>query len=130
MAIQLITRKNKEPTFIPALTEMQAYLGSLARTSTLIAVRDDGTTWPNEKDMQTKVSHWLRDRERDGLIGAGTTLHGLRVSYAAWWKRNGATDAEIADLLGDKSVRMGTHYTRHVSREDNVIRAFDRLKKP
>jgi hypothetical protein len=32
--------------------------------------------------MQTRVSHRLRDRERDGLI-AGTTLHGLRVSYAA-----------------------------------------------
>ena len=74
------------------------------------------------------MSHYLRDLERDGLIGDGTTLHGLRVSYAAWWKRNGATDAEVADLLGDKSQRMGTHYTRHVTREDNVIRAFNRVK--
>ena len=48
------------------------------------------------------------------MIGAGTTLHGLRVSYAAWWKRNGASDAEVADLIGDKSQRMGAHYTRHV----------------
>ena len=78
----------------------------------MIAVRDDGTPWESEKEMQTRVSHYLRDLERDGLIGAGTTLHGLRVSYAAWWKRDGATDAEVADLLGDKSQRMGTHYTR------------------
>lgn len=88
----------------------------------------DGPPWSSEKLMQATVSHWLREKEREGLIGAGTTLHGLRVSYAAWWKRNGATDAEIADLLGDKSQRMGTHYTRHVSREDNVVRAFKRLK--
>jgi integrase len=78
--------------------------------------------------MQTRVSHWLRDRERDGLIGAGTTLHGLRVSYAAWWKRNGASDEEVARLIGDKSVRMGTHYTRHVEDEVSIVRAFSRIK--
>jgi hypothetical protein len=62
--------------------------------------------------MQTRVSHYLRDLERAGLIGAGTTLHGLRISYAAWWKRTGgANNSEMADLLGDKSERMGKHYT-------------------
>jgi hypothetical protein len=34
----------------------------------------------------------------------------------------------VADRLGDRSQRMGTHYTRHVTREDNVIRAFERVK--
>jgi hypothetical protein len=53
---------------------------------------------------------------------------GLRVSYASWWKRNGANNSEVADLLGDKSERMGAHYTRHVEREANVIRAFERVK--
>ena len=111
-----------------SLPPAQGQQRGLTRSSTMIAVRDDGTPWESEKDLQTRVSHFLRDLERDGLIGAGTTLHGLRVSYAAWWKRNGATDAEVADLLGDKSQRMGTHYTRHVTREDNVIRAFRRVK--
>ena len=47
------------------------------------------------------------------------------VSCAAWWKRTGgANNAEVADLLGDKSERMGKHYTRHVEAEANVIRAF------
>jgi integrase len=128
MAMQLVTRKNNEPNFLPAMPQLQDFLGGLTRSSTMIAVRDDGTPWESEKDLQTRVSHFLRDLERDGLIGAGTTLHGLPVSYAAWWKRNGATDAEVADLLGDKSQRMGTHYTRHVTREDNVIRAFNRVK--
>ena len=66
---------------------------------------------------------------RAGLIGAGTTLHGLRVSYAAWWKRTGgANNSEVADLLGDKSERMGKHYTRHVEAEANVIRAYTRVR--
>nr|WP_233286921.1 tyrosine-type recombinase/integrase [Bradyrhizobium oropedii] len=128
-AIYLTTAKNNEQAFLPALPELQIFLTDLRRsaTSTLIAVRDDGTPWESETDMQTRVSHYLRDLEAKGLIGAGTTLHGLRSSYAAWWKRMGATDREIADLLGDKSERMGGHYSRHVAREDNVIRAFDRL---
>jgi integrase len=112
------------------LPELQDFLATLKVRSKdgHIALRDDGTPWTSEKDMQTRVSHWLRDRERDGLIGAGTTLHGLRVSYAAWWKRSGANNSEVADLLGDRSERMGAHYTHHVDREVNVVRAFNRMK--
>jgi hypothetical protein len=125
---RFVAAKNKEKGFVPTTPELQDFLTGLTRSSTLIAVRDDGTPWANEKDMQTRVSHFLRDLERAGLIGTGTTLHGLRVSYAAWWKRNGANNSEVADLLGDKSERMGAHYTRHVESEANVIRAFKRVK--
>lgn len=129
MCFRFVTRKNQNGVYLPALPELQTFLAGLDRSSTLIAVRDDGTPWPSEKEMQTAVSHYLRDLERQGLIGAGTTLHGLRVSYAAWWKRTGgANNSEIADLLGDKSERMGAHYTRHVESEANVIRAFTRVK--
>jgi integrase len=129
MCFRFVTRKNQRGLYLPALPELQTFLAGLGRSSTLIAVRDDGTPWPSEKEMQTAVSHYLRDLERRGLIGAGTTLHGLRVSYAAWWKRTGgANNSEIADLLGDKSERMGAHYTRHVESEVNVIRAFTRVK--
>jgi len=79
--------------------------------------------------MQTRVSHFLRRIERKGAIGTGTTLHGLWASYAVWWKRNGAANSEIADLLGDASEAMGAHYSRHVERKSNFIRTFDRLKK-
>jgi Phage integrase family len=131
MCFRLPTLKNKKSVgsiFLPTMNELQTFLASLNRSSTLIAVRDDGTPWPSEKEMQTRVSHYLRGLERDGVIGAGTTLHGLRVSYAAWWARNGANDREVADLLGDKSQQMGAHYTRHVKAEANVIRAFERIK--
>jgi hypothetical protein len=129
-AVRFVAGKNKKAVFLLVMKELQAFMVGLTvkRADGLIAVRDDGTPWESEKDMQTRVSHWLRDRERDGLIGAGTTLHGLRVSYAAWWKRSGANNSEVADLLGDKSEAMGAHYTRHVEAEANVIRAFNRVK--
>jgi len=129
-AVRYTARKNKQAVLLPVMKEYQDFLAELTvqRADGLIAVRDDGSEWPSEKEMQTRVSHWLRDQERKGLIGSGTTLHGLRVSYAAWWKRNGASDAEVAALIGDKSQRMGTHYTRHVENEVSITRAFARLK--
>jgi integrase len=132
-AVRYTPRKNRKKVksiLLPVTPELQAFLADLKvqRADGLIAVRDNGSEWPSEKEMQTRVSHWLRDQERKGLIGAGTTLHGLRVSYAAWWKRNGASDEEVANLIGDKSEAMGKHYTRHVEAEQNIIRAFSRIK--
>jgi integrase len=131
-AVRYKARKNNKFVTLPVLPELQDFMAELKvqRADGLIALRDDGTAWESEKDMQTRVSHWLRDRERDGLIGAGTTLHGLRVSYAAWWKRTaGASNSEVADLLGDESESMGKHYTRHVDSENNINRAFNRVKQ-
>jgi hypothetical protein len=134
MAVRYVPRKNKKKipfVLLPVLPELQQFLGEikLNRADGLIAVRHDGSPWPSEKEMQTRVSHWLRDRERAGKIGAGTTLHGLRVSYAAWWKRTvNADNRMVADLLGDASEAMGAHYTRHVEREVNIRHAFSRLK--
>ncbi len=129
-AVQYTRRKNNKATLLPVMPELQTFLADRKVRSAdgLIAIRDDGSAWASEKEMQTRVSYWLRNRERDGKIGSGTTLHGLRVSYAAWWKRNGASDDEVARLIGDKSARMGTHYTRHVEDEVSIGRAFGRLK--
>jgi site-specific recombinase XerD len=112
------------------MKELQDFLAELKvqRADGMITVRDDGALWPSEKEMQTRVSHWLRDQERAGHVGKGTTLHGLRVSYAAWWLRNGATVAVVTDLIGDLSERMGRHYTRHVESEININRASKRVQ--
>jgi hypothetical protein len=133
-AVRYTPRKNRKKVksiFLPVMQEYQDFLADLKvqRADGLIAARDNGTAWPSEKEMQTRVSHWLRDQERAGKIGAGTTLHGLRVSYAAWWKRNGASDSEVAALIGDKSEAMGKHYTRHVEAENSIGRAFKRVQQ-
>jgi integrase len=125
-----VAKKNAEQSWVPVAPELQAYLDGLDRTSLNIATRSDGTPWTNEKEMQTAVSHYLRRLEKDGLMGAGTTLHGLRVSYAAELGRGGASDGDVAAALGDRSERMGKHYTRHVENEARVIRAFEGKKKP
>jgi hypothetical protein len=122
--LRKVARKNNERTMIPVVDDLQDHLDGLERTALEICTRQDGTPWDDEKQMQTAVSHYLRDLERDGHIRAGTTLHGLRTTYAADLKRHGADTGDVAAALGDKSERMGAHYTRHVENEAKVIRAF------
>jgi hypothetical protein len=117
-------RKNKEAMWIPVVPELQAYLDGLTRTSMNIATRDNGTVWDDEKQMQTAVSHFLRSIQGTSAVEPGATLHGLRVSYAADLGRDGVSDGDVAAALGDRSERMGKHYTRHVEKEAKIIRAF------
>lgn len=125
-----VTRKNGETLWVPAAVELQDYFSGLDRTALTIATRADGRPWDNEKQMQTAVSHFLRDLEAAGKIGAKTTLHGLRVTYAADLRRSGADAGAVAAALGDRSERMGAHYTRHVENEAKVIQAFKGKRKP
>lgn len=121
---RLVAKKNDEQTWIPATPELQAFLDALDRTSLNIATREDGTPWNDEKHMQTAVSHFLRGIEDTSAVEPGATLHGLRVSYAAELGRDGVSNSDVAAALGDRSERMGKHYTRHVENESKVIRAF------
>ena len=77
------------------------------------------------EQLQKQSSNFLAKLEDKGLIGAGLTLHGLRVSFAAEVKRvTGANDDQVAAALGDRDTRMGRHYTRHVEQENKVALLF------
>ena len=72
-----------------------------------------------KKRRSIERQSWTKGRRKASRRARGGTNDPLR----------GATNSEIADLLGDKSERMGAHYTRHVESEANVIRAFQRVKR-
>jgi hypothetical protein len=123
---RITVRKNNEQTWIPAVPELQIYLDGLDRDKSplFIATRYNGLPWKNENQMQKQISNWLNKLEEQELVGEGLTLHGCRVSFAAGKKRAGADTSEVAAALGDRTTRMGEHYTRHVEEEQKVIRAF------
>ena len=90
------------------------------RADGLISVRDNGTEWLSEKEMQT--------RPLAARPGAGWKDRLRHHSYAACGSATGPTTQRSPALIGEKSLRMGTHYTRHVEDEVNITRAFNRLK--
>lgn len=123
-AFNIVSAKNGEAIWMPVVPALQAHLSAIDATSTHICTRADGTPWPSVVTMQTAVSHFLKRMERDGKADTGITLHGLRVTFAAALRRDGADRGMVASALGDRSERMGTHYTRHVEREAQVTQAL------
>ena len=83
-------KKNNEMNWLPASRELQEFLDGLERSSTYISVKHNGTPWRDEEQLQKAASNFLKALERDGLVGRGLTLHGLRVTYAAALRRDGA----------------------------------------
>jgi integrase len=128
MCFRMDHRKNKEDQhWLPASPELQAFLAGIkVRTKDgPIALRFNGKPWETPEQLQKQSSNFLAKLEDKGLIGAGLTLHGLRVSFAAEVKRvTGANDDQVAAALGDRDTRMGRHYTRHVEQENKVALLF------
>jgi integrase len=88
-------------------------------------VRHNGEAWRDEKQLQKQSSNFLTALARRGLVGPGLTEHGLRATFAAEIKRvTGANDDQVAAALGDRDIRMGAHYTRHVEQEQKIIYLF------
>lgn len=128
MCFRMAHRKNREDQhWLPASPQLQAYLAGLkVRTKDgQIALRYNGKPWESPEQLQKQSSNFLAKLERDGLVGDGLTLHGLRVTFAAEIKRvTGANDDQVAAALGDRDKRMGAHYTRHVEQENRIVALF------
>jgi integrase len=127
MCFRMDHRKNDEMHWLPASPALQAFLADLkVRTASgKIAVRFNGKPWESPEQLQKQSSNFLTGLARKGLVGPGLTEHGLRVTFAAEIKRvTGANDDQVAAALGDRDVRMGAHYTRHVEQEARIISVF------
>jgi integrase len=124
MCFRMKHKKNEEEHWFPAAPELQAFLAALkVRTKDgPIALKRNGKPWESEAQLQKRSSNFLTGLARDGVVGAGLTEHGLRVTFAAEIKRvTGANDDQIAAALGDRDTRMGAHYTRHVEQENKIV---------
>lgn len=125
MAFSIRLRKNDDgQTWFPCASETKRHLETLSMKSPRICLNSDGVPWKNEKVLQGAVSEYFSQLKQDGLLREGCTLHGLRVTFAAAIRRNGYDAGIVADALGDKSRRMGEHYTRHVEKEVGRRKAF------
>jgi integrase len=109
---------------IPALPELQAELDAAARSAVVICTRPDGHAW--------KVDHFKHvfaaTRTRLGLP-ADLHFHGLRHTAGVRLALAGCSAAEIAAVLGHKTLEMVQLYIAQASQEQLAGAAITRLKK-
>ena len=84
-----------------------------------IAVNSYGLPW-TESGFNASFRKFRMALEKDGVIGRGLTLHGLRHTLGTRLREAGADDRTIADILGQKSMTMARHYSESARLPDQA----------
>lgn len=109
--IEVRTQKRGRFVRVPIHPELQrALVGAPAHGATTIAANSAGRPW-SLSGFDTAFQRLIGALEKEGQVGKGLTLHGLRHTLATRLKEAGADDEGIADILGQKSLAMARHYS-------------------
>jgi integrase len=100
---EIATQRSKtgEPVFWPAP----------AHNAVTLCANSAGRPWTDDGFRAS----WRKIRiqlEKDGRIGSGLTLYGLRHTVAVILREMGRSERDIADALGQKTIEMARHYAK------------------
>jgi integrase len=87
-----------------------------------------GKPW-TESGFRTSLFKFLKELERDGLVGPGLTFHGLRHSVGTELRELGFDTRTIADMLGQKTEAMAAHYSRDADLSKKMRRVVRRMEQ-
>jgi len=136
---EIATRRSKtgEPVFWPMPAPLAAILTSApAHMAVTLCASSLGRPWTQGGFSAS----WLAMRkglEKEGKVGPGLTLYGLRHTLAVILREGGADERTIADALGQRTIEMARHYARGADlrgKMRGVVKDFDaelaKRKKP
>jgi Phage integrase family len=109
---EISTRRSKtgEPVFWPAPAPLRATLDAAPKhNATTLCANSRGRPW-TESGFRSSWEHVRKRLEREGRIGLGLTLYGLRHTVAVILRELGYDDRAIADALGQKNPAMALLY--------------------
>jgi integrase len=127
---EIATRRAKtgEPVFWPMPRQLAALLDQVPfHAATTLCANSRGLPWT----LCGFRASWrtLRIRlEKDGRIGPGLTLYGLRHTVAVILRESGCDERTIADALGQKTIEMARHYAKGADlrgKMRGIVKSFD-----
>ena len=111
---EIATKRSKtgEPVFWPCPAPLVLELGAApVHDAVTLLANSDGKPWT----VSGFRASWrpIRKRlEREGKIGPGLTLYGLRHTVAVILREISMDERTIADALGQKTIEMARHYPK------------------
>jgi integrase len=127
---EIATRRAKtgEPVFWPVPAPLDAILRASPRHDAVtLCASTTGRPWT----ISGFRASWrtLRIRlEKEGAIGPGLTLYGLRHTVAVILREAGHDERTIADALGQRTIEMARHYAKGADlrgKMRGVVASFD-----
>jgi integrase len=129
-ANEIATKRSKtgEPVFWPCPAPLTCILAAApTHDAVSLCANSDGKPWTvsgfraSWRPIKTRL-------ERDGKIGPGLTLYGLRHTVAVILREIGYDERTIADALGQKTPEMARHYAKGADLKPKmrgVVRSFE-----
>ncbi len=102
-------------SFIPV--SLQPLLDCGPRPAKTIVSNVNGRPFKTVGGLQKASSEFLIGLARDGVVGAGLTMHGLRHTIGKALADGGASLAAIQQALRHSTERMALHYSKGADRE-------------
>jgi integrase len=130
-ANEIATRRSKtgQPVFWPCPTPLTEMLAEAPEHSAItLCANSDGKPWT----VSGFRASWRKVRvrlEREGKVGPGLTLYGLRHTVAVILREIGMDERTIADALGQKTIEMARRYAKGADLKPkmrSVVRSFER----
>ena len=124
---EIATRRAKTggPVFWPMPRPLAAILAKAPSHAATFNSR--GLPWTLDGFRASWCKVWVT-LEKDGLIGPGLTLYGLRHTVAVILRESGCDERTIADALGQKTIEMARHYAKGADltrKMRGVVKSFD-----
>lgn len=108
---------------------LRLFLDEGERPSEFIVTTEGGEQFANVNSLQTQSSEFLRGLAKDGQVGAGLTLHGLRHTIGKAVADSGGSLHAIQAALQHKSSRMALHYSNEADRKRALLASADAVDK-
>lgn len=127
---EIATRRAKtgEPVFWPAPAELRAIMAKAPRHDAItLCANSSGQPW-TESGYRASWRTVRIGLERQGRLGPGLTLYGLRHTVAVILREAGCDERTIADALGQKTIEMARHYAAGADlkrKMRGVVTSFD-----
>jgi integrase len=104
--------KTGEPVFWPIPDPLAAILDQAPKHLAItLCAHSGGRPW-SQGGFSASWTLLRKRLEKEGRIGRGLTLYGLRHTMAVILRESGCDERTIADALGQKTPAMARHYAK------------------
>ena len=127
---EIATRRSKtgEPVFWQCPAQLTAILAAAPPHDAItLCANSRGKPW-TVSGFNSSWQKFRRKLEREGRIGPGLTLYGLRHTVAVILREMGYDERTIADALGQSDPKMALHYAKGADLKPKmrgVVTSFD-----
>jgi len=122
--IQVTQAKTGAPLWIPMHRELRRAIEAMPSRDMLLLVNENGTAFD-----KVYFGAWFAEAIDDAGLGGDCVLHGLRHSAGSDLAEAGCSETEIMSILGHKTARMVTRYTKGARQKQLAKAAIVKLER-